>query len=88
MLAEGEYDPSANALYLHFSNSDVMWTEEVNGMTLVDLDADGGVVGVEILHPQRIWPIDELIERFAHDTFTARQLRTVLTAGEQQSRAA
>lgn len=88
LVLSSEFDPSANALYLTFSDADVWYTVEILGMTLADVDQNGRLVGLEVLHPDRPWPIDEVISRYARDSVDARELRGALTAYERLSRAA
>ena len=45
-----EFDPIADALYLELSNSAVEKTEEIKPGVNMDYDADGSVVGVEVLY--------------------------------------
>jgi uncharacterized protein YuzE len=60
-----KYDEEANALYVYILD-DVKPThgEQIDAGTIVDLDDDGRVVGIEILNPARPWPVDEIAERF------------------------
>jgi uncharacterized protein YuzE len=59
------YDPHANALYIELKDDPfAAWTEEVNGMTLVDCASDGKIIGIEVLHPQRTWPVEEILDRY------------------------
>lgn len=44
-----EYDPEANAAYLQINEGEVADTREIADNLFVDLDADGQVLGVEIL---------------------------------------
>ena len=43
------YDPEANALYLQFSVNEIAETVELSESVYVDVDADGLLVGIEIL---------------------------------------
>ena len=45
----GHYDPDADALAITFSNAPIVNTEEVAEGFMIDLDADGNVVAVEML---------------------------------------
>ena len=52
------YDPKTNALYIYFRDgAKAATTHRVNDDVLVDLDADGQAIGVEVLSVQRL--IDE-----------------------------
>ncbi len=55
-----QVDPAANAAYLRLSDSPIAKTEELNDWVLVDVDATGGVVGVELLGLTSAIPLKEL----------------------------
>lgn len=44
-----EYDPEANAIYVRFSDEQIDHTDEVRPGIIVDYDARGHVVGIEML---------------------------------------
>ena len=59
------YDKDADALYIKLSDGEqIARTEQVDPGTLVDLDANGRVVGIDLIRPARAWPLDEVAERF------------------------
>jgi len=70
-----EYDPEADAMYLGLVEASVSRTEQVDEGTLVDLDNGGLVVGIEIVHPDRQWPLETILERFSLDRLDADTLR-------------
>lgn len=45
-----EFDPIADALYLELSDSEVEKTEEIKPGVMMDYDADGNIIGVEVLY--------------------------------------
>ncbi|MBZ0309453.1 MAG: DUF2283 domain-containing protein [Anaerolineae bacterium] len=45
-----EFDPIADALYLELTDSDIEKTEEIKPGVMIDYDADGNIVGVEVLY--------------------------------------
>ena len=58
-------DQRADALYISFRQTSVSRTMEINPGTLVDVDHDGEVVGIEIIGASSAqWPLDELLKRF------------------------
>jgi len=57
-------DLNADALYLRATDAPVDSTAWIDDGTLVDLDADGGVVGIEALGPLRPWTFAEVLGRF------------------------
>lgn len=44
-----EYDPAADALYVRLSEAAIIESEQVQPGVILDFDASGKVVGVEIL---------------------------------------
>lgn len=70
-----DYDLDADALYVRLSSGTVASTVEVDSGTLADLDHDGALVGIEIIRPHRIWPLDEIITRFGVSGLAERELR-------------
>jgi len=44
-----EFDPIADALYLEISDHDVEKSEEIKPGVILDFDAKGNIVGVEVL---------------------------------------
>lgn len=69
------FDQDADAMYIKLAEGDIARTIDLNEGTLVDLDADGNVLGVEVIHPVGGWPVEELIERFSLNEMTARTVR-------------
>jgi uncharacterized protein YuzE len=64
MLLTSTHDLEADALYVAFNDGAVARTVELDDGTLVDLDAKGAAVGLEVVHPNRVWPVDQFVERF------------------------
>ena len=58
------YDHDADALYIEITDSPVAGTRQFDEGTMVDLDASGEVVGIEILRPARDWPLEEIKASF------------------------
>ena len=59
------YDLEANALYVGLaSEGSVARTHTVDEGTMVDVDTQGTVVGVEVINPHREWPINQIKRRF------------------------
>lgn len=44
-----QFDPVADALYVSFSDNDIVETEEVRPGVMFDYDVDGRIVAMEIL---------------------------------------
>jgi uncharacterized protein YuzE len=63
-----EYDQQADALYIELNGAaEVARTVEIDPGTLVDVDADGKLLGVEVIRPARPWPLDEVLSQFPAD---------------------
>ena len=59
------YSETADALYFRLKpNVSPTHGEEIDSGTIVDLDDNGEVVGIEVLSPARDWPLEEIAERF------------------------
>lgn len=59
------YDLEANALYIGMTPTPrAAKTRFIDSGTLVDLDADGTVIGIEIINPLRQWPLDEICNQY------------------------
>ena len=55
------YDPATDAAYLRFSAQTVVESEEVSPGVVLDYDADGRMVGMEVLQAQGRLPPDALV---------------------------
>ena len=61
MKVELKYDPDADAAYLRLSASAIIESEEVAPGVILDYDAEGHIVGLEVLHAKRHLAIDTLV---------------------------
>jgi uncharacterized protein YuzE len=68
------YDTQADALYIELEERDVARTQQIDPGTLVDLDESGNVLGIEVIHPNRQWPLGEIVDRFALPAEYTREL--------------
>lgn len=59
------YDNEADALAIRLDDGIVDRTVELEPGTLVDVDAAGHVLLIEVIQPARRWPLEEVLERFA-----------------------
>ena len=48
-----KYSPEDNAAYIRFSQSTVLESEEVSPGLVLDFDAEGRIVGMEVLDAQK-----------------------------------
>lgn len=71
------YDSEADALYIQLDVGEVARTEDVDTGTLVDVDEAGVALGIEVLHPARPWPLDEILRRYRIEGHTAAMLRAM-----------
>lgn len=70
-----DYDADVGALYLKLADRKVTRTVEVDSGTLADLDSAGRLVGIEVLQPDRAWPLEDILTRFHVSEEQARELR-------------
>jgi uncharacterized protein YuzE len=63
-----EYDREADALEISLSGEIVARTLEIDTGTLVDLDAQGNLVAIEVIRPMRPWPLREILEQYTIDS--------------------
>jgi uncharacterized protein YuzE len=77
------YDQQADALYIELDDAPVVRTVHIDRGTLIDLDAQECLIGVELLRPARPWPLATILNRFPVDPTSARILRLLeRTAGD------
>jgi uncharacterized protein YuzE len=75
-----KYDASADALYIRLSSYPVVSTVEIAEDTNVDLAASGALIGIEVLNPDRPWPLHRILNRFAISDEDAVMLMTAYPA--------
>lgn len=61
---ELQYDRDADALYIQVTDALVARTDQIEPGTLVDVDSHGRIRGIEVLRPARLWPVDEIADRY------------------------
>jgi uncharacterized protein YuzE len=76
------YDQQADALYVELQAADVARTIQIDRGTLVDLNSQGQLIGVELIRPARPWPLDEILARFPVDPTDARLLHLLERAAD------
>jgi uncharacterized protein YuzE len=69
-----DYDLDADALYIAVHEGTVARTVEIDDETLVDLDADGLLVGIEVVSFRRAWPLNAILDRYDVPAEDAKQL--------------
>jgi uncharacterized protein YuzE len=55
------YDPKTDAAYLRFSEAKIVDSEEVSPGVVIDYDADGRMVGIELLKAKGKLPAEALV---------------------------
>jgi uncharacterized protein YuzE len=60
-----EYDLNAGALYIRLSDADIARTAEAGDNAAVDLDAHGGVVGIEVISVGYPWPVSDILATYS-----------------------
>lgn len=60
-----EFDLNVGALYIRLSDAEVARTQEAGDNAAVDLDAAGGVVGIEVISAARPWPLTDILALYA-----------------------
>jgi uncharacterized protein YuzE len=71
------YDNDADALEITIGGGIVARTIQIDPGTLVDVDEHGNVVALEVLQPQRPWPLEEIFARFGFEDRDAQTLRAL-----------
>jgi uncharacterized protein YuzE len=54
------FDKQADAMYIYLQKKKVFETKEITDDTLVDLDRDGNVIGIELLSASKRIPVEKL----------------------------
>jgi uncharacterized protein YuzE len=58
MFPQVTHDPEANAAYIRFSAARIVESEEVSPGVVLDFDAEGRIVGMELLDAEAQLPKD------------------------------
>lgn len=74
------YDLDAGALCIGLTKQDVARTRQLDGNTLVDLDAAGRLVGIEITSIDHPWAVERILGDFGISEQDAAQIRAYFTA--------
>ena len=71
-----EFDLNVGALYIRLSNAEVARTHPAGDNAVVDLNAAGEVVGIEVISAAHPWPLAGILGSYAISAGEARQLRS------------
>jgi uncharacterized protein YuzE len=75
-----QYDQEADALMITIKDGLVARTEMVDSGTLLDLDQQGTLLGIEVIRPARDWPLDEILSRYEMSEADSQALRALWRA--------
>jgi uncharacterized protein YuzE len=85
-----QYDQEADALYVTLGDGEIVdRTIRIDAGTLVDVDRRGRPMGIEIIHPARPWPLEDILERFQvrdEDRRLLEELQGIKGASEEPHR--
>ncbi len=70
-----KYDLNVGALYVRLSDKPVVRTRDVDDNTMIDLDADGEVIGIEVVSITHRWPLDDILHKYKIPAGEEAQLR-------------
>jgi len=76
-----KYDLDAGALYIGLADAAVARTAQIDEGTLVDLDKDGNVVGIEVTAVERPLPLGLILGSYAVPAHEEAQLRAYFQQG-------
>ncbi len=71
-----EFDLNAGALYIRLSDAEIARTREAGDNAAVDLDAAGGVVGIEVISAAHPWPLADILASYDIPAGEVAQIRT------------
>lgn len=77
-----EYDLNAGALYIRLSDAEVARTVEAGDNAAVDLDASGGVAGIEVITVGYSWPLTDILVTYRISPQDAAELRAYFRVKE------
>ncbi|MBW2979257.1 DUF2283 domain-containing protein [Candidatus Woesearchaeota archaeon] len=59
---EISYDKEADAMYIEFRKGKFAKNKKIDDFTIIDLDAEGNILGIELLEVSKRIPIESLTE--------------------------
>lgn len=59
---EISYDKQADAMYIEFRKGEFAKNKKVDDFTIIDLDSEGNILGIELLEVSKRIPIESLSE--------------------------
>ncbi len=70
---EISYDKEADAMYIEFRKGEFAKNKKVDDFTIIDLDKDGKILGIELLEVSTRIPIESLSEIHVKNLLTTTQ---------------
>jgi uncharacterized protein YuzE len=58
------YDTDVSALYITLRDGDVARTRSLDDSAILDLDAAGNLLGIEVLNPGSGWPLTGILRQY------------------------
>lgn len=77
-----EYDLNAGALYIRLSDAEIARTVEAGDNAAVDLDARGGVVGIEVISMGYPWPLPDILATYSISPQEVAEIRAYFCIGK------
>jgi uncharacterized protein YuzE len=71
-----EFDLNVGALYIRLSNGEIARTHPAGDNAVVDLNAAGEVVGIEVISAAHPWPLADILGSYVISAGEALQLRS------------
>jgi uncharacterized protein YuzE len=73
-MIELKWDTEADALYIALTTAEWDHTDEVEDGTYVYVDAHDNPIGIEVHHPERAWPLEQVLARYSLSGRTSQEL--------------
>lgn len=74
-MIELKYDTDADALFIALNNAEWADTQEIEDGTYVYIDVHGEPLGIEVHHPLRPWPLEDILAQYHINRATSQELR-------------
>lgn len=68
---EISYDKEADAMYIEFRKGDFAKNKKIDDFTIIDLDKEGNLLGIELLEVSKRIPIESLSEVYVRNLIAA-----------------
>ena len=68
-------DEKSDAVYIYLSDQRPAGTRQIEPGTIVDLDEDGRLIGIEVICRHRAWPVEAILGAFTVSEADETRLR-------------